>query len=428
MAIPSMQQWMADTNAGFGKPRSSTLKILDSAIQKYETARTQPNLFAIKNAFEDWKRSKGMGDAWKSSVRNRSRAVTVLDTELSKVADYGAHRAKTFTPEEQAALRFVVAERRKVIAKIFEGKKVRYRNSPKAIKEAVKTQAETVKKECAKAKAFLDGSGKKSVMSPSDLARRKLEEMVKSMFSVGSLDQLGSLSGDILGILGQCSVSISPVVGYVKDGYDLFTGWAKVAESLHKQYSISSCEYVIDTGVPAAAFQGVKSCLKTQTKKEVGSATAATTSFALKTGLAFVDGGAISGPVVGAANAVANLSLQIYWMATEYKATKAINEALAAGNLDVKLFETYPLMGCYLMTSATLSDLIPIDCFGTPGWMDYIETMKKRNFDGIYDAAADLIKESPWEIEGLPKRRQGRAGLQLGAMTGAASDVKGLFL
>ena len=30
-------------------------------------------------------------------------------------------------------------------------------------------------------------------------------------------------------------------------------------------------------------------------------------------------------------------------------------------------------MSCYLLTSATFSDLIPIDNFGTPGWMDYVE-------------------------------------------------------
>jgi hypothetical protein len=142
----------------------------------------------------------------------------------------------------------------------------------------------------------------------------------------------------------------------------------------------------------------VKSCLISRTKKETASASLATTSLALKTGLAFVDGGAISGPVVGAANAAANLSLQIYYLATEYKATKAVNQALVDGNLDVTLFRTYPLMGAYLMVSATFSDLIPIENFGTPGWMDYVESLKKRSFDGIYEAATGLIAESPWEI------------------------------
>ena len=93
---------------------------------------------------------------------------------------------------------------------------------------------------------------------------------------------------------------------------------------------------------------------------------------------AFVDGGAISGPVVGTVNALADFSHKMYLLGTEWKSTQAINLALTAGELDIRLFRAYPLMGCYLLISATLSDLIPIESFGTPGWMDYIESMKER--------------------------------------------------
>ena len=40
-------------------------------------------------------------------------------------------------------------------------------------------------------------------------------------------------------------------------------------------------------------------------------------------------------------------------------------------------------MGCYLLNCATLSDIIPIKCFATPGWKDYIEHMKKGAIDNI---------------------------------------------
>ena len=126
-----------------------------------------------------------------------------------------------------------------------------------------------------------------------------------------TLESLGSLSGLIIGIVETCGVSVAPVVGHIKDGYDLFTGWAKAAAALHEQYSISECKYAIDTGAPSAAFAGLKACLIEETRNEAASAGIASTSFALKTGLLFVDGGAISGPVVGAANAVASLSLQL---------------------------------------------------------------------------------------------------------------------
>jgi hypothetical protein len=420
---------MNDTKLGVIRPRSSPLKAVDDAIQQYERLKNENNLFKIKNAFEDWKRSKGPG--WKGSDRNKGGAITRLDEELAK-ADYRTHQLTggRFTMQELQALAYIGSERKKVIANVFQGKEVTFRNSPKAIKQAVKDAADNVKTKCSDAKSFLQGTGKKSTLSPAEAAQKKLEEMTKSMFSVDTLESLGSLGGFIIDIVAKCGVSVAPVVGHIKDGYDMFTGWAKAANALHTQYSVSNCAYVIETGAPAAAFQGVKTCLVNQTKNEAASAGIATTSFALKTGLAFVDGGAISGPVVGAANAMASLSLQLYWLATEWKATKAINQALASGNLDITLFRTYPLMGCYLMTSATFSDLIPIECFGTPGWMDYVENLKKKKFDGIYEAATGLIEASPWEIKGLPKRPTKGAGIQFGMMKSAketGGNIAGIF-
>lgn len=425
MAIPTLTTWLAETKLGTMKPRSAQLKAVDDAIQHYERQRTEGNLFKIKNALEDWKRFKGA--AWKSSDRNRGGAVTRLDQELAKLADYRTYQLAggRFTMQELQALAFVARERKNVIANVFRGKEVTFRLS----KESLRDSAQKVKTKCDEAKKFLQGKSK-STLSPAETAQKKLTEMAKSMFDVDTLESLGKIGGHVIEIIGQCGVSVAPVVGHIKDGYDLFTGWAKAAAALHEQYSVANCNYVIDTGAPAAAFQGVKSCLISQTKKEAASASIATTSFALKTGLAFADGGAISGPVVGAANAIASLSLQLYYLSTEYRATKAINEALTNGTLDITLFRTYPLMGAYLMTSATFSDLIPIECFGTPGWMDYVENLKKRGFDGIYDAATDLIKDSPWEIKGLPKRPQKGAGIQFGLFKGAAEvggNVKDIF-
>jgi hypothetical protein len=58
-------------------------------------------------------------------------------------------------------------------------------------------------------------------------------------------------------------------------------------------------------------YRGGREVKKFLQGKKYDNANIATTSFALETGLAFVDGGAISGRVVGAANAMASLSLQL---------------------------------------------------------------------------------------------------------------------
>jgi hypothetical protein len=425
MPIPTLQTWLTETKLGTMKPRSSQLKAVDDAIAQYEKQRNETNLFKIKNTFEDWKRLKGAG--WKTSDRNRGGAMARLEQELAKSADYRTHQLTggRFTMKELEALAYMASERKKVIANVFRDKEVTFRLS----KESLNDSAARLQTKCEEAKKFLQGKSK-STLSPAETAQKKLTEMAKAMFDVDTLESAGKIGGLVIDIIAKCGVSVAPVVGHIKDGYDLFTGWAKAAAALHEQYSVSNCHYVIDTGAPAAAFQGVKACLVAQTKKEATSASIATTSFALKTGLAFADGGAISGPVVGAANAMASLSLQLYYLSTEYRATKAINQALSDGRLDVTLFRTYPLMGAYLMVSATFSDLIPIENFGTPGWMDYVENLKKRSFDGIYDSAAGLIKDSPWEIKGLPKRPQKGAGIQFGLVKNTfeiGGNVKEIF-
>ncbi|HTW59891.1 MAG TPA: hypothetical protein VMD99_17315 [Terriglobales bacterium] len=420
--IPTYKQWVQDTSLNVLKPRSSQLKAVDTAIQQYETMKTQDNLFRIKNAFEDWKRFKG--PQWERSERNGKRALTLLNTELNRVADYRTYQITHFSLEELSALAFVARQRKQVIASIFENKKVSFKAAK--LKEKVAEAKQKITTTSKQAATYIASRGKTAPpkaatgFSTSDVLRKKMDEMVKSFFGVDGLEQLGDLSGFILDILSECALSVPPVVGHIKDGYDLFTGWAKVGASLYEQFNISDRKYSIDTGAPSAAFDGLHRCLVDETKNQAIGATNATTSFALKTGLAFVDGGAISGPVVGAVSALADFSHQLYLLGMEWRATKGVNRALSNGDLDIRLFKIYPLMGCYLLICGTLSDLIPIDSFGTPGWTDYITNMKKNAFDDIYKSATHLVEASPWEIMGLPKR-------PVGTSAGIFSEVKRAF-
>jgi hypothetical protein len=432
MSIPGYHQWMNETALGITKPRSSLLKALDTAIQQYDLLKNQQNLFKIRNAFEDWKRSKDGG--WESSERNKKLAISRLSDALGK-ADYRTFQITHFSMQELTALQYVHKERKRVIGNVFQGKEVSLKAA--RVKDSISATSRDLVDTSQKTSAYIRSIGKDKGARivggrpASDIVRQKLQQLVQSLFNVDTLDQLGSLTGTIMGILEKAAVSVPPVVGHVKDGYDLFTGWAKAGASLYEQVGVADRKYVIDTGVPASAFAGLKRLLAEETKKQTIAASQATTSFALKTGLVFVDGGAISGPVVGAVNALATLARQLYYLAMEWRSTKAINGALKAGELDIRLFRTYPLMGCYLIISGTLSDLIPIDSFGTPGWMDYIENTK-REFNEIYGSATKLVDASPWEIIGLPKRRSGTSASLFGEISRAAgfgspaSDIAGL--
>jgi hypothetical protein len=73
------------------------------------------------------------------------------------------------------------------------------------------------------------------------------------------------------------------------------------------------------------------------------------TAFVAKTGPIFADGGAISGPVVGAVEALANIAHKLYLLGMEYRASRDLNNLLQdPNNLDITVFENVPPDGLLL--------------------------------------------------------------------------------
>jgi len=435
VTIPSYEQWKQDTSLGILKPRSALLRSLDATIEKYNKAKSQDNLWAIKNAFEDWKRSKG--DRWQQSDRNRSGAVKRLAAELDKV-DPRIYQITHMSMAELQALEYMKTQRTKTI-EIFRDqngnvKPVVFKaaNLPQALRQAatnVKVKSATAVqsiKPHAPEPFVVTGMGTSptgnamgtnlvSGRTTKDIIEAKLNELVQKFFEVDSVTLLGPLSSTILSIVAQCSASAAPVIGHIKDGVSAVGDWIDVGVGYYQKSTISRCRYAIALGAPAAAFAALEQLLKEEVKHATISAGISTTSFAVKTGMVFVDGGAISGPVTGAVAALAEVAHKLYLLGMEYRATKDANEALTKGQLDITLFQKYPLMGCYLLNCATLSDIIPISCFGTPGWRDYrndIDKMTKPGgtMDNIRKQSEALIDKSPWEIKDMPKRPVGSSG------------------
>jgi hypothetical protein len=105
MGIPTHKQWMQDTAAGFTSPRSAKLKAVDDAILQYEKTKNQKDIWRIKNAFEDWKRYKGL--TWDKGVRNGKGAATRLNGDLDQLADYRTYQSTHFSMQELMALQHV---------------------------------------------------------------------------------------------------------------------------------------------------------------------------------------------------------------------------------------------------------------------------------------------------------------------------------
>jgi hypothetical protein len=356
---------------------------------------------------------------------------------------------------EISALEYIQEERQRTLARlflddtdpgnpvigprVFKAKPVVFKAAN--LKDALKQGKENLKKECAKAgaairqkfsgttsppapltgygvtpdSAFDDEEGYQgrgynlgSQLTTGDKIKAKLNEMVQKFFEVDTLEALGPLSSLVLEIVQEAAASTAPVIGHIKSGVSAIGEWIDVGVNCYHKETISRCSYTIELGVPEAAFKALEKLLQQETDHSAISAGISSTAFITKTGLLFADGGAISGPVVGAVEALANIAHKLYLLGMEYRCTRDLNLLLQdPSNLDISVFETYPLMGCYLLNCATLSDIIPIDCFAKPGWMSYIERLKRGSLDHILRQSAKLIDKSPWEIQGMPKRPKG---------------------
>ena len=222
-----------------------------------------------------------------------------------------------------------------------------------------------------------------SDLTPSDKIKAKLNEMVQKFFQVDSLTMLGPLAGIIMEVVAKCSASAAPVIGHISDGVSAIGQWIDVGVGYYHKEPFPGAATPSRWGLRPQPLRRWRNSLQNETDHAAIGAGITSTSFVVKTGLVFADGGAISGPVVGAVTALAKIAHYLYLLGMEYRATRDANAALAAGHLDITLFDTYPLMGCYLLNCATLSDIIPIKCFGTPGWKEYIANMKKNAVDNI---------------------------------------------
>ena len=463
--------WMKATSLTL-KPRSGALKELDRAIQIYERSKTYENACVIKHALTRWQQLKGadwrnnprngklvvtkrVGPFKVNSQVNAKNfnsggtmaergAIEQLDFSLSDVFWVG----KQLTGPEISALEYINEERRRTLAKLFldssdpnnlVAKPVVFKAAN--LKTALKQAKDDLKSKCSDAKAAiskkfsgptqgadpLSGFGVRpdsvfdeqgspegigynlgSGLTFGDKVKAKLGEMVKKFFEVDSLEALGPLSSLVLEIVAEASLSAAPVIGHIKSGVSAIGDWIDVGVNFYQKSSISRCSYTIDVGVPDAAFKALEKLLQRETDNAAISATISSTAFITKTGLFFADGGAISGPVVGAVEALAEIAHKLCLLGMEYRATRDLNNLLKDPNkLDIKVFETYPLLGCYVLNCATLSDIIPIDCFAQPGWTEYIVRLKKGSLDHIIAQSRKLIDKSPWEIQGMPKRPKG---------------------
>lgn len=395
--LPTYDEWMKTTKLGMMKPRSSRLGRIDKALKTTQSTPTVKNANELRAAITDWIRWKG--DGWITSERNKDHIVEKL-----RIQAFAPNLPIAVTKQEETAWAEVLKGSQRSLQTYFVGKKVtlRFSSALKGAKDAAtgaKSAYSTFKKVADGAKS---GFPKEARPDPAAAAKATAKFVTEDLLDLqpGDLVKLGSILP-----VQDLITDLMPVVNVVIGGVKVVVKWGQVAKAAHLQCKSEDRAYVMAKGDPSHAFHGLIEMLSRDTKSKAIKAGTETAKFGGQLAGTFADGATATGAVMAALKAAADLAHMLFLLGRELKESRAANKLLDnPGNLDFRLFEAYPLLGCYLIRYATLSDIIALNTvqFGSRGWMDDIEQMKKRHIDPLRKECERFIKASLFHIEGMP--------------------------
>jgi hypothetical protein len=385
------------------KPRSNELKNLDAAILDYNNSQPpgrDAKFHHIRQVLKAWKDKEG--SHWMRSVRNETGIITALDNFLNGVP------AQSLNKADLDAWKLVCDAARDNCKNMLKGKKLTVKKTViGGTLFSIGTTAQSAYSAVDTARKVATGAT--HVLSPSaaaaavhSVAPTAIEHaahgLLKACFDVADIKEVMDALGPAF---KEVMKAMTPFLGMVTGGLKGAYAWIKVINQGWEQHKLPQIKdaKAFAVGDPAAAFDAVLVIIKRNLEAQIGDASILTAAFGLQTGLFFADGGVVSGPVVGAASAIAQLLSQIIQFARDSKEVKNGNEQLANGPWDFTLFKTCPILGCYLIACSDTSAVInlAVDQFGSYQWVDKIEMLKSKA-DPAIDKAGDLIRDSRYEI------------------------------
>ncbi len=395
MAIPTYDHWMKATRLGAGHPRSPKLKKIDSALKAYGKGPSARGQKDIRLALMDWMLWKG---EWKSSTRNRQHIIEELKTNAFSGFPV------PLSAEEREGIEYILQARDRKLKRLFANRKLTLRRV-KSVQE-VRAQHKSLKE----AKEQLTGESSGSGASNADVGgpgggsavSQAVESMVREMFDG---EAIGVVRSHLMSVVGADLIAdMIPVVAQISGGAKAVKSWGTAARTAWTRHNVSQGAYALSGQDPVAAFDAVKVLLRRQITAESAEAGIVTAGFLVNLG-AIADFGVISGPTSAAAKTLAQVAHKVFLLGREYKEARSANRVMAGpGALDFQVFATNPLVGCYMIRCSDLSDIINTAAldFGRSDMVANIESLKLNQIDPLRTLAERYIKESIYEIKGMP--------------------------
>lgn len=408
--VPHYEEWMKLTHSRIHR-RSPFLLQIDQAI------KTRAGNAKIKETLDRWKFEQSKhGKDWTKSVRNQKMAVTNLYRAVSDLD------RRKLSNEEREAMKYISRMQAMALAKQFDGKELTFKSSTVvglaqgagSKFQKFKTGASTVVSGGKTAKSIYGNAQTvhtvattsiKAVQTTSNAAasadiKLKIMQLCKTLTPGLNPDEVFKRLN--LGSVEQFAGNVAPFMGAISSGKKMIVEWIGVARVQYNRYDTEDRRFAFAPGDPEAALDAVLELLRRERNSRLAKAGVATGAFGAKLGGAFADGGALSGPIVGLLETLAEIMQMIVEYVRDWKEVQRANELLRIGYLNFEIFEVSPMLGCYFLLiqdHSTIINILVAD-YGTPNFVLDAEKLIK-SINPVLDSARGYVSESKFEIVGF---------------------------
>ena len=392
-------QWIKDTYSRFDQ-RSDDLKKIDDAIK-------MRNSEAAKAALIKWiDGQNAKRQDWHRSVRNQNGAVEKLYKELGILGAAVPYKNITAEMDDKLAKVQIKREQRLAAAKMFAGKEIKFKQKFLTICQTrCKNEASKMDRNLTKIGNVAGTAG--NVAGAANTARSlasNLETVIKTIMG----EELSTATRDeIIKIVFGTTVeefvhNAAPFFGVVSSGAKALMAWAGVAKNVYDTYEMEDRYGDVRPGDASAALHAIVDIIGKQIRKQTADAVIRTAAFTAKGISALADGGTATTAAIGAIESVAIILNTLTDIVIDARQKDAGNKLIAAGLIDIELFNKCPILGCYYIAVQDHSTIMNFEIanIGKDNWRQEAERLKYA-IEPVIKKAAELIEMSRMEIPGM---------------------------
>ncbi|MBS1644683.1 MAG: hypothetical protein JST36_06550 [Bacteroidetes bacterium] len=394
-------EWMKDTHSLI-KSRSESLKKIDTAIQM----RNERDALKYLTAWIDEQNKKGQD--WHRSVRNsKNKIVEKLAQQLGYMATMQKPMSQAEKLADSEAKSLIRSQIRRASQEMFTGRRVVLSNIfLQAIHDRKMKGNQKLKGQGKFGTLKTVGTDFGGIASGANSVRSiamQFQDGIDKILNGIPAPQHNELIEMALGSgAADFAMDCAPLIGTLTSGGK--TAWNLIQMIFCQLDGMEMEERRGDVrpGDAGAALNAIIRIIDEEIVRNGKEAAIHGSAFAAKAALlcAMVPGDS----VVGATEGLLMLIHNLYELAKKYKQMNAANDQITAGQIDVSIFNTCPILGCYYICVQGDFTIMNFDVanMGKTNWTQEVLRLKHA-LQPVKKKAQDFIANSPIIVEGMDK-------------------------